>query len=64
MKAIKMELTDATCGICDAHIEVEWEWDSRLKMWIVLNTFPDATYIEHGLGWICMSCKPLHPPVT
>jgi hypothetical protein len=64
MEAIKMELTDEVCGICKAHIKVEWGWDKQQRMMVVFNTFPEATYIEHGLGWICMTCKPLHPPVV
>ncbi len=61
--ALEMELTDKVCAICNAHIEVEWVQDDSLKMMVVANTIPEALYIEHGLGWICMKCKPLHPLV-
>ena len=60
---MEMELTDAICAICNVHIEVEWERNYSLGIMVVFNTIPEATYIEHGLGWICMRCKPLHPPV-
>ena len=63
LKAIVMELGDEACAICNKHIEVEWRKDDNLGIMVVENTIPEALYIEHGLGWICRECKPLHPPV-
>ena len=50
------------CGLCGKPLYIWWVYNHSMLRWQISQSWPTAIYIEHGLGWICKSCLPKHPP--